>query len=499
MIQALIKSKYDDATIAGVLLDLDNGISEKPRERGRRWVLQEIDRARRKAPVTKSNASNEGEPPNENFIVHRNIMVEMPSGPIKTLADEILTSDHFAQDAGRKLYRFHEGCYKADGAAYVKHRVKGLLQEWGQSAKWSSHRAEEVVEYLRVDAPFLWACPPLHRINVKNGLLDLETLELLEHSPDHLSSVQLPVAYDVRAQCPAWKKFVNQVFPKDTRKVAWEIVAQLMIPDTSIQRAILLEGPGGNGKSTYLQAIIAFLGRHNVASVSLHKLESDRFAVDRLVGRLANICPDLPSHHLVGTSIFKAITGGDLITAEYKYHDSFDFTPFARLVFSTNHLPRSGDDSPAFFDRWVVIPFTKSFRGTRQEVSRTILDARLCGPGELSGVLNRALAVLCQLRAHGFTISESMRRSWDEFRETTNPLAVWLGRMTVEHSEAMVTKGALLQAYNIDCERSGRPLMTKTAFGLAIRRLRPHLQDAQRTVEGRKQAWVWLGIGLKAI
>jgi hypothetical protein len=31
----------------------------------------------------------------------------------------------------------------------------------------------------------------------------------------------------------------------------------------------------------------------------------------RLVGKLANICPDRPSHHLQGTSVFKAVVGGD--------------------------------------------------------------------------------------------------------------------------------------------------------------------------------------------
>lgn len=68
VIQALIKASYDDATIAAVLLDPRNGIGEKPREQGRRWVEQEIARARSKGKVTAGASQTppahmEGAPP----------------------------------------------------------------------------------------------------------------------------------------------------------------------------------------------------------------------------------------------------------------------------------------------------------------------------------------------------------------------------------------------------------------------------------------------------
>ena len=40
-----------------------------------------------------------------------------------------------------------------------------------------------------------------------------------------------------------------------------------------------------------------------------------------------------------GTSVFKALTGGDPLTAEYKVKDAFEFIPCARLIFSANHPP----------------------------------------------------------------------------------------------------------------------------------------------------------------
>jgi phage/plasmid-associated DNA primase len=56
-----------------------------------------------------------------------------------------------------------------------------------------------------------------------------------------------------------------------------------------------------------------------------------------------------------------------------KYRDPFEFTPFARLLFSANRLPASNDASQAFFDRWLIVPFASRFRGTRGEIPRRIL------------------------------------------------------------------------------------------------------------------------------
>jgi putative DNA primase/helicase len=331
---------------------------------------------------------------------------------------------------------------------------------------------------------------------VLNGLLDLETRKLSPHSADFLSAVQIPVKFDADARCPAWDKFISEVFPSDSEAIAWEIVAWLMTPDTSIQKAILLLGDGANGKSTYLRGVIAFIGKRNTTNVSLQKLENDRFSVARLIGRLANICPDLPSTDLTSTSVFKAITGGNPLMAEYKFKDSFEFVPFSRLVFSANHPPKSQDASPAFFRRWIVVPFERTFvDGAPETIPSDKLDAILSDPAELSGVLNKALDAIAAIRTQGLSVSDSSQCAADEFRKATDPLAVWLDRKTILHSQAVIPKDVLYREYSRSCTDSGRPLISKTAFGLAIKKLRPTVTDFQRTVNG-VLAWCYVGISL---
>jgi len=416
-------------------------------------------------------------------------------GLIKELADAISSEDKFAQDRGGWLYRYADGVYKPDGEERVKRMVKFFLESWGQTKKWSSGRADEVVEYLRVDSPFIWERPPLDIVNVANGLLDVATGKLKSHSSDFLSPVQLPVSYDPTATCPAWEKFVSEVFPDDAQELAWEVPAWLMTPDISIQKALLLLGEGANGKSVYLSALRAFLGRANAAAESLHRLESDRFAVAQLVGKLANICPDLPSSSLSGSSVFKAVTGGDCITAEYKFKQPFEFQPYSRLVFSANFLPRSNDASHAYFRRWLIVPFPRTFDDSEQ-TPREVLDAQLAAPSELSGLMNKAVVALAAIRKHrGFTVAKSVSNAGREFMRLTDPIAVWLDAMTRKDPNARVAKKTLFEAYNGDARREGRPPITHTALSLAVKRLIPGIKEGQRTVVGVK-THVWLGIEL---
>ncbi len=404
---------------------------------------------------------------------------------------------HFAQNASGVLFTQLEGVYRPEGEEFVRRAVKAIHQRLGCPSKWTRRRAAEVVEYIRVDARRLWMCPPLDVVNVRNGLLNVETRALGPHDHDHLSPVQLPITYDPDARCPAIEQFVAETFPPDAHSVAWALAADLMTPDRSEQFAVMLLGVGANGKSVWLTLLSMFLGRENVANVSLQQLERDRFASATLEGRLANICADLPSAQLAGTSTFKTLTGGDDIAGERKFRDGFSFRPFARLFFSANHPPHSKDASPAFFRRWRVIEFTRIFEGD-DATPRRVLDARLTAPQELSGLLNKALNALPALRAYGLPQPTSMAHAAQTFREMTDPVAGWLEQETFETSQGYVAKRALLDAYNRTARANDCPPMSAKAFGLTIRQLRPQATTVQRTIGGAPRVKCWAGIGLRA-
>jgi len=184
---------------------------------------------------------------------------------IRDLAHVILANDHFARDAGGRLFHYDGGVYVVNGELYVKRQVKQLTVKFGNAGRWNRTLAQEVIEYIALDAPQLLECPAPNRVNLVNGILDIWTGELEPHPPTFLSSIRIPIAYDRRATCPNIAEFIDQVFPADSIDLAWEILGDLLTADRSIQKAICLLGEGGNGKSVFCQLCTNFVGEHNVA------------------------------------------------------------------------------------------------------------------------------------------------------------------------------------------------------------------------------------------
>ncbi len=417
-----------------------------------------------------------------------------PRTLVRNLAGAIITKEHFARNGSGVLYAYRGGVYRPDGEMLIRQRVKHLFLDYDCSEMWSRALTREIVEFIALDVPELPERPSTELINVENGFLNVRTRQLFPHSPDLLSTIRIPITFDPQATCPEIERFIGEVFPEETVGLAWEIPGDLMTLDRSVQKAICLLGEGGKGKSAFLDLATHFVGVDNVCHLSLQRLEADRFSAARLYGKLANICSDLPGERLSSSAMFKAITGCDRITADVKYRDSFEFTPFARLLFSANRMPASSDASQAFFDRWLIVPFANRFRHIRGEIPRRILEARLSAPNELSGALNKALDGLERVRkGFRFTEPKDSQAAVRRYQTTNDALALWLDQNTVASPDASVPQADLHAAYESHCRQFCRRPLSKQTFGRRLRELRPQLDLAQRSLEGRR-AWVYTGI-----
>src|SRR5207247_550219 len=100
-------------------------------------------------------------------------------------------------------------------------------------------------------------------------------------------------------------------------------------------------------------------------------------------------------------------------------------------IFSSNGLPWSEDSTDGFYDRWLIVPLHRRFRGTTEEQPQRVIVDRLTQPLELSGLLNKALMALPDLRQRGFSEATAVRAATSEFRALTDPLGHWLDKHLV--------------------------------------------------------------------
>jgi len=334
---------------------------------------------------------------------------------------------------------------------------------------------------------------PTELINFRNGLLEWKTEILRSHSPETLSTIQLPVDWNSSATCPRIQSFLKQVLPPDCLDFIHEVVGYLMVCIATLRVAFLFIGGGANGKSTLIALIRALLGILNISSVTLQDLSENRFRSAELFGKLANLCGDLDPRAIKKSDIFKTVVGGsDIITVERKYNHPFSFVPFIRLLFSCNEAPPSADQTEAYFNRWVVIPFPNVFKDEKDD---KMLLQQLTTKEELSGLAVLAVRDLKKLMDRGyFELPASVEEAREKYREKLDSVKVFLSEQCEIDPLFTVGKTVLYQKYQEWCKSNGRIPVGGQRFGEKLtNEIGPDRVKEVRPGGGNR---VWQGVGL---
>lgn len=329
-------------------------------------------------------------------------------------------------DLKDEIWIYIGGVYIPHGRTYIRQFCRHRLGE-----KYNPYFVTKVIHKVAVDSFIdeedFFQENSADEICIQNGILNLQTRELTEFTPEKIFFNKLPVIYDSFAQCPAIETHFDAVLKNLTDKeVLYEQFGFCLHKEYFVEKALMLLGDGRNGKGKTIELLKNFLGAENCASVPLQQLESENFARAELFKKLANLCGDLSHTALKTTGIFKQLTGRDLISADRKFLPRIHFKNYAKLVFACNELPRTGDLTPAFWNRWVLLEFPYTFL-PKKEFDKQIADqelsaseksklrladseiiAKLTIPSELSGLLNKALDGLDKLRKKkDFSFSKS--------------------------------------------------------------------------------------------
>lgn len=388
----------------------------------------------------------------------------------KALADEIL-QDHFfitMKDNPKEIYHYKNGVYRLNGREVLEEIALDLLDEC-----YKSSHIEELVNYVQIKTRVERGLvnKDTFIINYKNGLYDVELKEFSQHTPDFLSTIQIQAEYDPTATCPKIDMFLTEVVSEEDKEVLLEWLGYSMIPDTRMQKAVMLYGTGSNGKGVLLNIFNKLIGGENISGESLQKLNKERFSSANLYGKLLNIFPDLPSTALYDDSMFKCLVGGDVISGELKFGKVFRFLNIARLLFSANKLPKlakEGDDKYAFYRRWMLIKFDKRFEGNDADID---LLQKLTTPEEMSGLLNKALSSLDTLLRNGkFSYNKTVEEVERLYRIESDPVELFVEEC-VKRSENITFKSVMHQEYVRWCLDNGVSPVEDNSLGRKLKEL----------------------------
>jgi P4 family phage/plasmid primase-like protien len=411
----------------------------------------------------------------------------------KRLGDAILERYHLKYSAER-LWVYRDGVYRPAGELIVKQEVHALLGE-----KRKESHIQETLRYLEVEthAPPPEMSPEI--LNLTNGRFNWRTRILTPHTPEVFDIVQLPFAYDQSATCPHYDTYCQTTFDDpNVIKLIDEVNGHLCVPDMRFEKTVMALGTGSNGKSVWLDTLTALLGPDHVSHVALQDLTENRFKTAQLLGKLANIFADLDDKALESSTPFKMLTTGDPLDAERKFEQGFSFKNYARMVYSANRMQRSRDKSYAFYRRWTIIPFSKTFAttpGDGQLQGDDTLRGKLAQ--ELPGIFNRALDGLDRLyQQKSFTVPQSVAAALTAYQGENDTVSAFAKECLEASATGKITKQDLFRVYRRWCAIQGFKPVNQRELKRSLTQLFPKL-DEYREASG-KGAWQWVGITLTA-
>lgn len=328
-------------------------------------------------------------------------------------------------------------------------------------------------------------------LNFPNGMFNVETKQMLPHSRDYFSSIQMAYPYDEKATCPHWNSFIEDITAGDQNRhnLLQEMFGYCLTKDVRYQKCFCLIGNGANGKSVLLTILEAMVGEANTSHIEIAFLQSD-FQRIKLFNSLVNICNDMKTDVSGTESFFKAIVAGDPINGCYKGENFVDFRPFCKMVFSANRMLTAKEVDYSFLRRFCFVEFPIKFvdepTGAANEMKKdpTVVQDLL---KELPGIFNWAISGLHCLREQGkFTETADQTQMTRELVTMANPLLSFVEDVIgngAPHWAGTVNKNEVYEKYNEWCRMTNTIPMSARSFWPRLRPLFPYLE--KRTSEGR--------------
>jgi putative DNA primase/helicase len=332
-------------------------------------------------------------------------------------------------------------------------------------------------------------------INLKSGMLDINTLEMSEHDPKYNSRFQLPVRYDLDAKADRWHQFLEEVFPgpegKEKALCLQSFFGYCLVPDCRYQRCLFLIGSGSNGKSVIIDILVDLIGKENVSSLPM-QLFSQRFLIGQLKDKLINVAGEISTQGPIETDVFKnAVTGG-LLMADEKHGKPFGFYPHAKHIFAMNDVPKISDKSYGFTRRPIVLKFTEQFDGDRKDPN---LISKL--REELDGIFVWMLDGLHMILHHkDLYVPGVVELDGAEFIKTTNPVLVFFDECCVIEENKFCAPQKLYDSYLSWCDSGKQRPMSRNNF---YSQIMLHLKSVRRVQMGPDRVRVFKGIGLAGV
>lgn len=386
----------------------------------------------------------------------------------RVFADQFSGRLRFSHDIG-KWYVSNGPIWRVDSTDAAFNWARELCRSLNHegSKQWAKAATAAAVErFARADRAFAmrgdeWDADPW-LLGTPAGPVDLKTGELRAADPADLITRSASVAPE-EGEPQLWLQFLAQATQNDEELELFlrQIFGYALTGDTREECLFYLYGAGGNGKGTFIGAMLDILGDYAVAATMDTFLASkfDRHSTDLAMLRGARlvVATETQKGRAWDEQRVKALTGGDMITARFMRMDNFSFKPNFKLVLAGNHKPVLRTVDAAWRRRFHVLPFTY-----RPPAPDATLKARL--QAEYPQILHWAIEGCMDWQANGLVVPARVKAETAEYFANQDQIQTWLDEHCEPDRHHAATNKALFESWQRFSEAIGEQPGTSRAL-----------------------------------
>lgn len=366
----------------------------------------------------------------------------------------------------KRLYMYKEGSYISceDALGTI---IVNLIPNL------SLNKKREVKDYIKDKCEEKEEAPE-QIICVKNGLINVKTLEFISHTPDIVTRNKINLNYYEHTENSDIDTIMDNLAVHDHEvvKLLYEMIGYCLYRGMPFQKVFILVGNGANGKSTLLNMTTKLLGEENVSHVDLKEIVTNRFGKSELYGKLANIADDCSGNYLEDISAMKRITGESYTSIEFKNQNSFSTKINTKTILSYNTIPRMNDTTDGLSRRLVIIPLNAVFKKGLPNYDPYISE-KLKNEKNLEYVLYKAIKAINEvLNRLEFTIPKQVQERTNEYLRENNPVLNFIYDVYENESIEDITCNEVYEAFNCwKIENGLKTDMSMTRFGTEMKKI----------------------------
>jgi len=340
-------------------------------------------------------------------------------------------------------------------------------------------------------------------LNCVNGVVDLRTGNLLDPDRGYFMTKVCNVKYDPMAKCPKWIQFLNDVTGDNQALMDYlqRVVGYSFTGDISEHCFFILYGTGLNGKSTFIETIMALLGDYAKKAEMRSFLNKNS---DGANNDIAGLCGarfvsavEIGRGKSLNEALIKELTGGDSISARFLFQEFFTFKPQFKILLGVNTKPKIHGLDEGIWRRIRLIPFEVKI--PQEKVDKN-LPKKL--RDELAGILNWAIEGCLKWKKDGLGEPSKVKEATSGYRDEMNMLSQFFDDRCVlasetggETSKPFVSVDQLFKEFLGWGLNNGVEKITKRTLGTMMSER--GFKSKTKYFEGKNQR-IYEGIGVKS-